>query len=438
MHLRQVHIKNVRSIDELLWQLPDDVEGPGWHVILGDNGSGKSTFLRAIALALIGPGQAPALRQSWKGWLRHGATEAVVDMDLHPSTKGSAGSGRPVGVRLTLDTSQSDPDVRATEESVSIAFSPRSEEYSRTRNSGNVWGAGVFGGWFSASYGPFRRFTGGDPAQEDLFTTNPKLARHLSVFGEAVALTEVLRWLQALRFKQLEDPDGAESKLLGLVVALINQPGFLPNGAQLGEVSSKGVSFVDGNGAEVLIQELSDGYRSILSMTLDLIRQMSIWMGEHVLLLFSEDGRVVNGAGTVLIDEIDAHLHPTWQRTVGGWFRRYFPNVQFIVTTHSPLICQACEGGSVFVLPRPGTDERGEMVREPALSRLLYGDVLDAYSTGVFGDGVTRSVAAQEKLKRLASLNRSEAQRLLTEEERSERDELREIMATSAAAVSAP
>ena len=65
MYLRRVHIQNVRSIAALTWELPPDVDGPGWHVILGDNGAGKSSFLRSIALALVGPMAAAGLRQSW-------------------------------------------------------------------------------------------------------------------------------------------------------------------------------------------------------------------------------------------------------------------------------------------------------------------------------------------------------------------------------------
>ena len=49
--------------------------------------------------------------------------------------------------------------------------------------------------------------------------------------------------------------------------------------------------------------------------------------------------------GVVLIDEVDAHLHPTWQRRIGLWFREHFPKLQFIVSTHSPLICQAATVG---------------------------------------------------------------------------------------------
>jgi predicted ATP-binding protein involved in virulence len=45
---------------------------------------------------------------------------------------------------------------------------------------------------------------------------------------------------------------------------------------------------------------------------------------------------VISSPGVVIIDEIDAHLHVSWQKRIGGWLKTHFPNIQFIVTTHSP------------------------------------------------------------------------------------------------------
>jgi hypothetical protein len=300
-------------------------------------------------------------------------------------------TGIPVGIVLNRHSNE----IKATEKTL------------QSRALGNVWGTGYSGGWFSASYGPFRRFTGGDTELEKLYISQPNLARHLSVFGEAVALTEALSWLQSLRFKQLENDD--EGDLLALIIAFINQPGFLPHEVRLRDVTSNGVNFVDANGITVPVQDLSDGYRSVLSMTFELVRQMALKYGATG--LFSSDNTQIVQAGVVIVDEIDAHLHPSWQRTIGVWFRKHFPNVQFIVSTHSPLICQAAEVGTVFRLPQPGADpakDRGEIVTGLARQRLLYGNVLDAYGTGVFGDGVTRSDSGQEKLERLAELNTQE------------------------------
>ncbi|NOK32727.1 hypothetical protein D7W79_10785 [Corallococcus exercitus] len=416
MYVKEVHLSNIRSIRTLRWELPEG-SGPGWHVVIGDNGAGKSSFLRAVALALVGPNEAIALRQDWSEWLSVGAGHGSVRLKL----VGDERYDKFVDTdRLLLDAGL---DLVPVMEAQTVLI----RGLGMDKHEPPVWIERA--GWFSASYGPFRRFTGGDKDQERLFHSNPKLARHLSVFGESVALSESLEWLKLLRFKKLEeDPEG---DLLESLKQFINQPDFLPNEAQLESISSKGVRFVDGNGCEVPVENMSDGYRSILSMTFELIRQLSRTYGSDKLFV-PGDATTIIVPGVVLIDEIDAHLHPVWQRRVGRWFREHFPNIQFIVTTHSPLICQAATVGSVFRLPRPGSDEEAGMVTGVALDRLLYGNVLDAFGTGAFGEVPLRSPEAQEKLERLAVLNQKELKKGLSPEEQAEQQLLRTQLPTAA------
>jgi hypothetical protein len=137
--------------------------------------------------------------------------------------------------------------------------------------------------------------------------------------------------------------------------------------------------------------------------------------------------------GVVLVDEINAHLHPIWQHRVGHWFCTHFPMIQFIVTTYSPLVCQAAEKGSIFRLPRPGSGESPAMVTGIQRERLLYGNVLDAYGTGAFGHVAARSDKALEMLERLAMLNQKELVKGLSRAERAEQTKLRTILPTAAA-----
>src|SRR4051794_37642680 len=81
MYIYKITIMNVRSIASLDWSVPDE-QAPGWHVFLGNNGAGKSTVVRAVALALVGPARAAALRQNWRNWLRVGTAEGGVRLDL--------------------------------------------------------------------------------------------------------------------------------------------------------------------------------------------------------------------------------------------------------------------------------------------------------------------------------------------------------------------
>ncbi len=133
------------------------------------------------------------------------------------------------------------------------------------------------------------------------------------------------------QFKKLEkEPEG---RLLDLVKSFVNQTSFLLHQARLDNVSSKGVEFVDGNGYHLPVEELSDGYRFVLSMTFELIRQLARAYGSGRV-FDPEDSTKVIAPGVVLVDEIDAHLHPTWQRRIGIWFREHFPNLQFTAIIH--------------------------------------------------------------------------------------------------------
>ncbi len=437
MHLHEIQIRNVRSIHALDWKLPQSKPGAGWHVVVGDNGSGKSSFLRSAALAMIGPSDALALRLPWEEWLRKGEEKGSVKVWLGANMQydkfvGKGPKPKSATLDLGLDFLRSK---RSGPNSVKIRPS-----YDGAKPTRHAWGVGS--GWFCAAYGPFRRFTGGDPEYARMSLKFPKLARYLSIFDERVALSESLEWLQALKFKALEvaEKSGNHSSrfdLLPSIFEFINQPDFLPFQARLEEITSESVRFVDGNAMEVRIEDLSDGYRSILSMTFELIRQLAAVYSPSRLFDPQDPTRVLP-EGVVLIDEIDVHLHPTWQRRIGFWFRKHFPNIQFLVTTHSPLICPAAAGGSIYLLPRPGEAGGGGMLGGTKLKRLINGNVLDAYGTGVFGKGVTRSEPSKARLRRLAELNALEQIQGLNAAQKKEQEEIRGTMPTASGVLSPP
>jgi predicted ATPase len=417
MYLQKITLENIRSIKKFELALAPE-EYAGWHVIIGDNGSGKSTLMGIIALALIGAKEAPALRHLWDDWLRHGESQGNIQLTIIPDTQFDQGAQFNHCLAGLEFRSVPSRNGRKVVLEVSEGINPNSP----------IWG--TEDGWFSASYGPFRRFYGGDRDYERLFYSNPKLAPHLSVFGEDVALTECLSWLQNLHIKQLEGQ--TEGQMLEALKTFINQGDMLPHNTVLQKITSEAVIFVDGNGCEVPVERLSDGYRSILSMTFELIRQMVHTYGVTAVLQPIQQGRMeINLPGVVLIDEIDAHLHPSWQRRVGLWFRRYFPQLQFIVTTHSPLICQAAEHGTVWRLPTPGTDFPGGRIEGYELQRLVYGNILEALDTDLFGKNVARSQSSHEKLQRLAALNYKMLHSQLSAAEEQEQQQLRAMLPTA-------
>ena len=424
MHVQRLTIENIRSIRQVELDLRP-TETAGWHVILGDNGSGKSTVVRALALALMGQSNAHAARQDWSRWIAKNCDSGRVSVAVSGHDEDSwVGQGRtspnPITARVSLATEIE----RSRQNGHQTAISFSGNYAKRT-----IWGDGY--GWFSASFGPFRRFSGGDPQMDRLFVTHPRLAPHLSAFGENVALRESLLWLQDLQVKKLEN-DGEAEAIQDAVVSFINKAELLPHGARIAGVASDRVEIVDGQCVRVAAEEMSDGYRSILSLTFELMRLMFWAFGTKTALegIDSATG-TIELPGVVAIDEIDAHLHPAWQQRIGEWFVQRFPETQFLVTTHSPIICRATRHGSVWLLPAPGSAEEARRVVGADLDRLIDGNILDAYGTDLFGGGVSRSDQSREKLERLARLNRKRLSACLSLSEQRELDHLRAAMPSS-------
>lgn len=69
MYIRKIEIKNIRSIEHFEMTFPEGKEA-GWHVLIGDNGSGKSTIVRSAALAMLSPNDFAATREDWRNWLK--------------------------------------------------------------------------------------------------------------------------------------------------------------------------------------------------------------------------------------------------------------------------------------------------------------------------------------------------------------------------------
>jgi hypothetical protein len=411
VYLRRLRIEQFRSIDTLDWKLPRGVEGPGWHVILGENGTGKSSVLRAAALSLIGPEQATGLQVNWNQWVRFGKS--------HSRVRASLG--------VTRDEKQLDLRVVRKPFPGVVPSRRRDDSWARPRSLP-----------FAASFGPFRRFTGGDVSFDALLESGVPFSGHLSLFNESVALGVGVSWLKTLAAtrsalsteavftkdkKRLAD----FSRLLERIQGFVNQPGFLPHGEQLEEVTHERVIFRDGRKARVEVEQMSDGFRSILSLVFELVRRAVLLAGPTR--LFDRSATKVVVPGIVCIDEADAHLHPRWQREIGPWLCRLFPRIQFLVTTHSPFVCQAAEHGSVFHLPATGG---ARFIDGIELARLRVGNVLEAYGTEAFGMVETRSASGLELVSRLAELNSKQLAESLNGHERREQRRLRADLPTAA------
>jgi uncharacterized protein (TIGR02646 family) len=153
-------------------------------------------------------------------------------------------------------------------------------------------------------------------------------ARIAGLFDPHFPLARAAAWLPTLSTEQFDIVARALKRLLAL------------GADQELERTSRGIELVDGKDRHGLA-ELSDGYKAMSALVLDIMQ-----------LFLQRWGSPEAAEGIVLVDELGAHLHPTWQMRVTGSLRETFPRVQFIATTHDPLCLRGLHDGEVAVLRR--------------------------------------------------------------------------------------
>jgi hypothetical protein len=141
MRVRRSSVENVAGIKRLAWEARGDPAG--WHAIIGDNGSGKSSLLRAVALALVGPEQAPGLRLDWDAWLRRGSVTLQLHADPAFDPRAPPKGVAPAGIELRRGPEQ-------------VQLGP-----ARAETTAPLWQQRR--GWFSAAYGPSAASAGATP-----------------------------------------------------------------------------------------------------------------------------------------------------------------------------------------------------------------------------------------------------------------------------------
>jgi hypothetical protein len=356
MLVREITLKDVKCFpdDTTIILSKDDGAPHKWVVIYGDNGLGKSTLLKAFGVALTGQPGLNALLPSADGWVRsgHARGDIFVVFQQGPHDK-SIGHPRTQSIALGW--------VLAGEHSINIdeEFIPAHsicllEQYRKSAPRGHRTASKRLDsdakffkmqiandepgrGWLVCGYGPHRRLTGAASDVVEQIPPDGRAARLVTLFHEKAALTSAERWLRELHHRSLMDKSGVRKQQLDAITHVINT-GLLHGGVKLAEIAPEGVYFKTPFSMRVPMSDLSDGYRTLLALALDLLRHIS-YCFDIEKVVRTEDGRTtITAEGVVLIDEIDAHLHPSWQRTIGAWLHERFPNIQFIVATHSPLI----------------------------------------------------------------------------------------------------
>lgn len=169
-----------------------------------------------------------------------------------------------------------------------------------------------------------------------------------------------INWIEHMTYIQLQEGKGLPilPAVIKAIARCMKDWETLSYSVRLNELVVK-----KNNGEMLSFNLLSDGYRSVIGLVADLAHRMAMLnpsLGEQVCELTP---------GVVLIDELDLHLHPSWQRTIVEDLKRTFPKVQFIATSHSPFIIQSLDEGELRRLKKIDDDEFVE--KEKFVSRSI-------------------------------------------------------------------
>ena len=189
-------------------------------------------------------------------------------------------------------------------------------------------------------YDPFRFVSDKNPAGPNLQqVTSSKegaLSSNLNKNGEnSYRDLDLKQWIVNMDYTRLKNPTSRNKSIYKHMIKafeLLSYPLKFEAINQNGNIMFKN----EEDGQQLSVDMLSDGFKSVFSIVLDIIRRLALAPD-------FDDEEFYMKEAVVLIDELDCHIHPKWQRKLVPAFRELFPNCQFIFTTHSPYILDSLQ-----------------------------------------------------------------------------------------------
>lgn len=364
--IRELDLQNYRRFESLHIFFDDYM-----NVVTGNNGAGKTTLLDACAvaasslLAKIEDAQSLSMRKSDARIITVQNGSAAIRQGQYPVCIKALGSlnNHPFLWSREL-TSEKSKMTRKGAQSIIRA----GEELQRLVSSGDNVVLPIL------AYYDANRFASKGSAISLSKGANSFLASRTKAytdsFGTSIDEKRTLTWMRNMTLWELQS--GKKSPELSCVMRIFSNCYASAAGVseatayfdlQLQDVA---IRFLNDAGDTVIetTSSMSDGYRSATLMFADIARRMA-QLNPHL----GEDA--CRAPGIVLIDEIDLHLHPRWQARIVDDLRSSFPSVQFVVTTHAPIVVSSVKASSLRILTANGVTYRDAETYGGNIARVL-------------------------------------------------------------------
>jgi energy-coupling factor transporter ATP-binding protein EcfA2 len=348
---------NIRCFERLELNLEVEGQPAAQVLLLGENASGKTTLLRAIALGLCPEGDAVALMKDVpSGFLRRGTPKGLIRVTLR---RASDGAELRVTTQITRGSDSGSERVRQTTEPQDFPW-------------GDIFVCGYGAQRANRAHAGYETYSARDALQA-LFDPETQLQN-----PELVLLRRTPEERAILRDRLLS-------------ILLLDAPEHAL------DQTSQGLE-LRGPWGPLPIDALSDGYRSTTQWVLDFLG----WM------IYAH--RLEEGGGILLVDELEQHLHPRWQRHVVERLSQQFPKTQIFASTHTPLVASGAvdqEYSQLFRLEQNGT---GVTARQLDKSQLAGRRADQVLASEAFGLVTSRSPKSEDELSRYVELLESGAE----------------------------
>ena len=365
LSLESVRIDNFRAVEHAIIPLH-----PQLTVLVGDNATGKTTILEAIATALwplvrrfSSPGR-PGINVTEFDF----RTETGSDLAGEPFRAQHLGvhlasSIGPIGSHYKLDSRYADRSrVNGDHERNPAAWLSNLLERDET--------APLFA-YYRDNRGQLHVGREGFPRR----SSHGRQAAYLLAFGARVYFDEAVGWFEEMENAELREKRerGAEfidPRLAAVRDAVVKLVPEVSDLRMLGRPPQLALTLTsDGQEPRLLfVSQLSSGFRTMVALAMDVARRMAD-LNPHL-------SDPTQSPGVILIDEIDLHLHPRWQQLVVKGLLEAFPNVQFIMTTHSPQVLTTLKEDNILKLH--WMNDRLSFERPPSTNGAEAGRLLTA------------------------------------------------------------
>ena len=300
LYIKKLKLQNIRKHEELTMDVDDS---SGTHILIGKNGDGKTSVLRSLAMGLCDQfASTQLLGKSKHPIISHGRKSGSITLELE-----DAGNGKRYAIHTKIHQSGNSEGISQTFKENGRALKAMDFPWNKI---------------FVAGYGAMARTL----ATEDYGRYSvTEAVDGLFDYGASLQNPE-LTIRRAFPGGIPESIQSGLKKILGLGTK--DRIKLKPNGMFL----------KNGGTEEIKIGAIGDGYQSTLTWILDLIHW---WILHQQSVGKNGQSRGINLdkiKGIVLIDEIENHLHPEWEKRIVSSLSKTFPGVQFIMSTHSPLV----------------------------------------------------------------------------------------------------